>query len=209
MGVPGIPPRPVGGPRCWAWTFFAAEIRLFCHQVDADTILFSACRWRPWASGCTWGLWAFGCCPRPDPALCTPRGGRSPGPVRRLSLVHPAGPCCGVSSGLWLTRGRQGAWPCGVFYPVCLPAAGTRRLGWDNPTLLAPCHVSGVLPPGVVSRCLSPERGRGGGGGGAGEAEAGPRGDCLCWPSLPSSGLFPGSARTDRCGDVALSWAWA
>lgn len=111
------------------------------------------------------GLWAFGCCPRPDPALCTPRGGRSPGPVRRLSLVHPAGPCCGVSSGLWLTRGRQGAWPCGVFYPVCLPAAGTRRLGWDNPTLLAPCHVSGVLPPGVVSRCLSPERGRGGGGG--------------------------------------------
>ena len=28
-------------------------------------------------------------------------------------------------------------------------------------------------------------------------------------PSLPSSGLFPGSARTDRCGDVALSWAWA
>lgn len=21
MGVPGIPPRPVGGPRCWAWTF--------------------------------------------------------------------------------------------------------------------------------------------------------------------------------------------
>ena len=159
------------------------------------------------------GLWAFGCCPRPDPALCTPRGGRSPGPVRRLSLVHPAGPCCGVSSGLWLTRGRQGAWPCGVFYPVCLPAAGTRRLGWDNPTLLAPCHVSGVLPPGVVSRCLRGGGGGGGGGGGAGEAEAGPRGDCLCWPSLPpslpSSGLFPGSARTDRCGDVALSWAWA
>lgn len=59
MGVPGIPPRPVGGPRCWAWTFFAAEIRLFCHQVDADTILFSACRWRPWASGCTWGALGF------------------------------------------------------------------------------------------------------------------------------------------------------
>lgn len=59
MGVPGIPPRPVGGPRCWAWTFFAAEIGLFCHQVDADTILFSACRWRPWASGCTWGALGF------------------------------------------------------------------------------------------------------------------------------------------------------